>query len=133
MPNMEVGTVGAAELGADGLVYATRAAAVGCVVALIALGLAWELWLAPTGSRSLSIKVLPLVLPLPGLLKMRLYTYRWLSLLVWLYFAEGMVRATSESGAVQTLAWAEAALALLLFGACAMHVWWRLRRARRVA
>ena len=38
--------------------------------------------------------MLPLVLPLAGLLKHRLYTYRWVSLLVWLYFAEGIVRAT---------------------------------------
>jgi uncharacterized membrane protein len=41
--------------------------------------------------------VLPLLLPLPGLLKNRMYTYRWLSLLVWLYFAEGVVRATSDA------------------------------------
>src|ERR1700754_2276916 len=76
----------------------TRGVAVACVAALIVLGLAWELWLAPTGSGTLALKVLPLLLPLPGLLKNRMYTYRWLSLLLWLYFAEGVVRATSEHG-----------------------------------
>jgi hypothetical protein len=41
-----------------------------------------------------------------------LYTYRWLSLLVWLYFTEGVVRATSETGLSQALAAAEMALCL---------------------
>jgi hypothetical protein len=40
--------------------------------------------------------VLPLALCVPGLLRHRMYTYRWLSLLVWLYVTEGVVRATSE-------------------------------------
>ena len=35
-------------------------AVLGSVYALIALGLAWELWLAPTGNRTWAIKVLPL-------------------------------------------------------------------------
>jgi uncharacterized membrane protein len=100
---------------------------------LIALGLAWELWLAPTGSGTLALKVLPLVLCLLGLLRHRLYTYRWLSLLVWLYFMEGVVRATSESGLSQALAIAEIALTLLLFTACTMYIRWRLRRGEALA
>ena len=107
----------------------TRSAAVASVVALIVLGLAWELWLAPTGRGTLALKVLPLLLPLPGLLKNRMYTYRWLSLLVWLYFAEGAVRATSERGTGALLATIEIVLCLLLFAACAAHVRWRLRSA----
>jgi uncharacterized membrane protein len=108
----------------------TRAVAVGSVLALIALGLAWELWLAPTGNRTLAIKVLPLLLPLPGLLHNRMYTYRWVSLLVWLYFAEGVVRATSDRGPGVWLAGIQVLLCLLLFAACAAHVRWRLRRPR---
>jgi len=108
----------------------TRCAAVASLVALIVLGLAWELWLAPTGRGTLALKVLPLLLPLPGLLKNRMYTYRWLSLLVWLYFAEGAVRATSERGTGALLATIEIVLCLLLFGACAAHVRWRLRHAK---
>jgi uncharacterized membrane protein len=107
----------------------TRAAAVGCALALIALGLAWELWLAPTGRGTLALKVLPLAFPVAGLLKMRMYTYRWVSLLAWLYFAEGMVRVTSDHGRNVPLAAVEALLALTLFGACAWHVRCRLRRA----
>ena len=108
----------------------TRSVAVACVAALIALGLAWELWLAPTGRGTLALKVLPLLLPLPGLLKNRMYTYRWLSLLVWIYFAEGVVRATSERGTGALLATIETVLCLVLFAACAAHVRWRLRNAK---
>lgn len=111
----------------------TRAAAVASVLALIALGLAWELWLAPTGRGTLALKVLPLALPLAGLLKMRLYTYRWVSLLAWLYFAEGVVRTTSDRGPSVPLAATEALLSLALFTACAAHVRYRLRHAKRVS
>ena len=106
----------------------TRAVAVGALLGLIALGLAWELWLAPTGQRTLAIKVLPLVIPLAGLLKHRLYTYRWVSLLVWLYFTEGVVRGWGgRPGVEPLLAWGQVVLCLLLFTACAAHVRWRLR------
>ena len=100
----------------------SRALAVFCVLALIVLGLAWELWLAPTGRGTLALKVLPLALAVTGLLKLRLYTYRWLSLLVWLYFTEGVVRATTERGIGMTLALTEVVLSVLLFAACGWHV-----------
>ena len=80
---------------ADAVVRGTRAAAVALILALVALGLAWELWLAPTGSRSLALKVLPLAVPLAGVLKLRLASYRALSLLVWVYVCEGALRAAS--------------------------------------
>ncbi len=111
----------------------TRAVAVGSVIALIALGLAWELWLAPTGNRTLALKVVPLLFPLAGLLRNRMYTYRWLSLMVWLYFTEGIVRATSDRGAGVWLGAIEVLLCLLLFAACAAHVRWRLRHAKAAA
>ncbi|MFA6262696.1 MAG: DUF2069 domain-containing protein, partial [Bacteroidia bacterium] len=99
----------------DPTVQATHAIALALLIGLIALGLAWELWLAPTGSGTLAIKVLPLVLCVFGLLRHRMYTFRWLSLLLWLYFAEGVVRATSERGPGRGLAVAEIVLCLLLF------------------
>lgn len=107
----------------------TRAAAVASVLGLIVLGLAWELWLAPTGHRTLAIKVLPLAIPLAGLLKNRMYTYRWVSLMVWIYFTEGVVRSASDRGTSALLAAVEVLLCLSLFTACAMHVRWRLRHA----
>jgi uncharacterized membrane protein len=111
----------------------SRLVAVGALLALVMLGLAWELWLAPTGSGTLAAKVLPLTLALPGLLALRLYTYRWLSLLVWLYVAEGLVRATSGGGITAALAWAEVGLGVALFTACALHVRWRLAHSTPAA
>ena len=115
----------------DPTVRWTRRIALGSVIGLIALGLAWELWLAPTGSGTWAIKVLPLLLPLPGLWRARLYTYRWLSLLVWLYFTEGVVRAYSDRGLSAGLAAVQVLLCLLLFVACAVHVRWRLHKAAK--
>ncbi|WP_375140199.1 DUF2069 domain-containing protein [Azohydromonas aeria] len=114
------------------MVRRTRDLAVACLVLLILLGLAWELWLAPTGSGTLALKVLPLFVPLAGLLRRRMYTYRWVSLLVWIYFAEGVVRATSEPPPGAWLAMIEILLCLVLFAACATHVRWRLKNARAV-
>jgi uncharacterized membrane protein len=105
----------------------TRAVAVASLLGLIVLGLAWEIWLAPTGHKTWAVKVLPLAFPLAGLLKNRMYTYRWVSLLVWLYFTEGVVRATSDHGVSALLALGEVLLCLALFTACAAHVRWRLR------
>ncbi|MFT4266621.1 MAG: DUF2069 domain-containing protein [Xenophilus sp.] len=115
-------------------VAATRRLAVACLLGLVALGLAWELWLAPLrpGGSWLALKVLPLTLPLAGLLKNRMYTYRGLSLLVWLYFTEGVVRAWSDAAAAsRMLAWVEILLCLGLFTACVLHVRLRLRSAAR--
>ena len=122
-----------AALAPTATVRRTRALAVAATLALIALGLAWELWLAPTGRGTLALKVLPLLLPLPGLLRMRLYTYRWLSLGVWLYVAEGAVRASSDQGVSATLAAAEVVIALVLFTACCLHIRARLRAGAALA
>jgi uncharacterized membrane protein len=111
----------------------TRTAVLCSVVSLIVLGLAWELWLAPTGSGTLAIKVLPLLLPLPGLWRYRLYTYRWLSLLIWLYVGEGLVRSTSESGLSMGLATIEVILGTVVFIGCVMHVRSRLQGKRLTA
>jgi uncharacterized membrane protein len=117
------------------LVSRTRALAVTSLIGLILLGLAWELWLAPLrpGGSWLVLKVLPLTLPLAGLLKNRMYTYRWLSLLVWLYFTEGVVRATSDQGLSAVLAGIQVLLCVALFVACALHVRIRLKAAGKDA
>ena len=107
-------------------VRAMRVLALASLIGLIVLGLAWELWLAPTGSGTLALKVLPLVLCVLGLWRHRMYTYRWLSLLVWLYFIEGVVRATTERGLSMALAVAEVALCLALFVVSALYIRSRL-------
>jgi len=91
---------------------------------LIVLGVLWEMVLAPIrpGGSLLALKVLPLILPLAGVMKNRMYTYRWLSLLVWLYFTEGVVRAWSDKPPSNYLAMIEVVLCLVLFAACSLHV-----------
>jgi len=105
--------------GAAGL----RAAASATLVAMIALCLAWELWLAPLrpGGSYLALKALPLVLPLMGIVSGRRRTYQWSSMLVLAYFAEGVVRAWSESGLSQMLAGAEIALSVIFFAAAVAY------------
>jgi uncharacterized membrane protein len=113
----------------------TRWLAVGSLLGLTLLGLAWELFLAPIrpGGSLLALKVLPLCIPLAGLLKNRMYTYRWVSLLVWLYFTEGVVRAYGDKAPSNYLAMVEVLLCLTLFAACALHVRLRLRNAKEAA
>lgn len=95
--------------------------AVALLLALIALGLATELWLAPLrpGGSWLVLKVVPLLLALRGMLAERRYTFQWMSLFVWIYVAAGVVRAMGDTGVPAWLGGAESVLALMLFGACA--------------
>jgi len=113
----------------------TRWLAVGSLLGLIVLSLVWELWAAPLrpGGSLLALKALPLCVPLAGLLKNRMYTYRWVSLLVWLYFTEGVVRAWGDRAPGNWLALLEVVLCLALFSACAFHVRLRLKSARDAA
>jgi uncharacterized membrane protein len=112
----------------DVVLLRTRAVALASLLALIALGLAWELWLAPTGGRTWALKVLPLAFAVVGLAQFRMVTHRWLSLALWLYVAEGLVRGVTERGPSMTLAWLQVLLCLVLFAACSTHVRWRLRK-----
>lgn len=108
---------------------AARLAATASLLALMALCLAWELWLAPLrpGGSLIALKALPLALPLAGIAAGRRYTYQWASMLILAYFAEGVVRAWSERGAAQALAAAEVALSLVFFAAAVAYA--RLTRA----
>jgi uncharacterized membrane protein len=114
----------------DRITQSTRAVAVLATLALIVLCTGWELVWARLGHGSLVLKSLPLVLALPGLMRHRMHTYRWLSLAVWLYVAEGAVRL-ADPAPVRLLAALELALALALFAACATQVRWRLSVAQR--
>ena len=113
-------------------VRTARALALAGLLGLIVLCLAWELWLAPTGRGTLALKVLPLAFCVAGLLRHRMYTFRWLSLLIWLYVLEGLVRATSDAGLGATLAVLEIALSLLIFVVSGFYIRRRLRAAMQV-
>ena len=105
---------------------ATRAAAVACVLALALLALAWELWLAPLRPGGSWVA-------LNGLWRYRLYPYRWVSLFLWLYVTEGVVRATTEGAPARWLALGEVLLCLGLFAACVLHIRARLKAGRLAA
>ncbi|MBI2306019.1 MAG: DUF2069 domain-containing protein [Rhodocyclales bacterium] len=94
------------------------------LIALIFLGIAWELRLAPLrpGGSALVFKVLPLLAPLFGILHGKRYTYKWSSLLILVYFAEGLVRGTTEAPPARWLAIAEIALAATFFAAAVTYV-----------
>ena len=100
-----------------------RLVAAGSLAALVALCLAWELWLAPLrpGGSLLALKAAPLALPIPGILNGRRYTYQWSAMLVLAYFGEGVTRAWSERGASQALAGAEIALSVVFFVAAVAY------------
>ncbi|MBV8468757.1 MAG: DUF2069 domain-containing protein [Burkholderiaceae bacterium] len=117
---------------ADRVTAASRALAVCSALALIALCAGWELHWARIGHGTLVLKALPLACALPGLVRHRLHTYRWVSLVVWLYVAEGSVRI-GDPMPVPVLSTIEIILALALFAACATQVRWRLSQARRRA
>jgi uncharacterized membrane protein len=104
-------------------------AACACLIALIMLCLAWELVLAPVkpGGSWLVLKVLPLLVPLFGVLRAKRYTMQWTTLLIWLYAAEGAVRAWSDSGRSAQLGVIELALSLGYFAAVVAF----LRASRR--
>lgn len=113
-----------------GQIAALRALTLGSLLGLIVLGVCWELWLAPLRGGSggaLALKVIPLTLAIAGLLKHKLYTFRWLSLLVWLYFTEGVVRASGDHGWSQALALVETLLSVVLFAATTYYVRLRLK------
>jgi uncharacterized membrane protein len=114
-------------------------AAIASLLALIILGTAWELWLAPLrpGGSWLVLKVLPLLLPLRGILKRDLYTMQWSSMMILLYFIEGIVRATSitglDHGLAPTLAWIEVALVCVFFFSALLYLRPYKRAAKRLA
>lgn len=101
-----------------------RYAAVCALLLLLAGGLAWELWLAPlrAGGSWLALKVLPLCLPLSGLLHGRVYTFQYTSLLVLPYFAEAAVRLFDADVLSRWCAGFCLAASLCLFFACLAYV-----------
>jgi uncharacterized membrane protein len=85
------------------------------VAGLLVLGLIWEMWGAPLrpGGSWLVLKVIFLIVPIRGIIKRELYTMQWTSMLVLLYFTEGIVRATTDAGASQWWAFVEIVLSVM--------------------
>ena len=91
--------------------------AIGSLIGLIALCLAWETVLAPLrpGGSWMMLKSVPLLIPLFGILRGKRYTYQWASMFVLFYFSEGVVRAWSDCGLSASLALAEVVLSVGFF------------------
>lgn len=98
--------------------------AVSSLFALIFLCVAWELFLAPVrpGGSWLVLKAVPLLVPVFGVLHGKRYTFQWTTLLVWLYFAEGVVRAWTDHGLSARLAAVEIALVLVYFASAVAYL-----------
>lgn len=92
------------------------------LLALIALCVLWEGWLAPLrpGGSWMMLKALPLLPAVFGILRGKRYTYQWMSMLTMLYLTEGVLRA-SDPGLTGVLAIAEAVLAVVLFMATMLY------------
>ncbi|MDO8652283.1 MAG: DUF2069 domain-containing protein [Undibacterium sp.] len=88
------------------------------LIALITLLILWEMILAPLrpGGSWMVIKVIPLLFPLRGILKRQIYTMQWSSMLILLYFTEGVVRAGSDKLPLSSmLAWVEIIFSVIFF------------------
>jgi uncharacterized membrane protein len=94
-----------------------RITALACLYSLLLLCIAWELWLAPLrpGGSWLALKILPLLWITPGLTRGRIYSYRASTMLILVYFIEGVVRAWSDGGMSAKLAVAEIVLSAVFF------------------
>ena len=67
------------------------------VTLMILFGFLWEIKLYPLRDGSLLwLKVLPLIPLLPGLFQGRLRSLQWLTLIIWFFITEAIVRVTSD-------------------------------------
>jgi len=109
-----------------------QAAASTALVALIFLCLLWESVISPIrpGGSLLMIKALPLLAPLFGVLRGKVYTYQWAPLLVLAYLSEGVVRAWAERGSSRGLAIAEIVLSMTFVALASTYVKAASRPAR---
>jgi uncharacterized membrane protein len=93
------------------------------LIVLISLCITWETILAPLrpGGSWLMLKVLPLLLPLFGILRGKRYTFQWSSMLILVYFTEGVVRTWSDSPPSSWLASIEIALSCAFYFAAIFY------------
>lgn len=112
-----------------------RYGAIASLVGLIVLCLVWELGLAPLrpGGSLLVLKVLPLLLPLRGVLKGSVYTLQWASMLILLYFMEGVVRAYSDPSPLSAMLGGVEVVLSLVFYLCAILYVMPAKKAAKAA
>ena len=110
--------------------------AIASLIWLIGWLVAWEIWVAPLhpGGSLLALKALPLLVPLRGVVKRDLYTLQWSSMVILIYFAEGAVRAWSDTSEVsRMMALGEAALVCVYFACALLYLRPYKKAAQRMA
>ena len=87
------------------------------LICLIILNLLWEIFYNPLQENGsmMVLKSLILLIPLSGILKKNLYTYQWSSMLILLFFIEGVVRFYSEDELSQMMALFQIILTIIFF------------------
>ena len=97
--------------------------------------LAWYGWRFPSptlGQWLTAIFVLPLLAPLPGLLRGKPYTHAWTSLLSLVYILLGMTEALANPGE-RSYALAALLASLALFSGCVLYVRFDQRERKSAA
>jgi uncharacterized membrane protein len=110
--------------------------AIGSLVLLILWLVAWETVVAPLhpGGSWLALKAVPLLIPLGGVIKRDIYTLQWTSMVILLYFTEGVVRAWSDRTPLsQLMAWGEIALVCIYFVCALLYLRPYKQAAKRIA
>ena len=112
---------------------------IGAIVSLaVLIGwlVAWEMFVAPLkpGGSVLALKAIPLLIPLRGVIKRDIYTLQWSSMVILLYFTEGVVRAWSDTVPVsQFMAWGEIVLVCVYFACALLYLRPYKKAAKRIA
>jgi uncharacterized membrane protein len=110
--------------------------AIGSLVLLIVWLVAWETVVAPLhpGGSWLALKAVPLLIPLGGVIKRDIYTLQWTSMVILLYFTEGVVRAWSDRLPLsQLMAWGEIAFVCIYFVCALLYLRPYKQAAKRIA
>ncbi|RZA33704.1 MAG: DUF2069 domain-containing protein [Lysobacteraceae bacterium] len=113
-----------------------HAGAIASLIWLIGWLVAWEVFVAPLhpGGSLLALKALPLLLPLRGVIKRDLYTLQWSSMVILIYFAEGVVRAWADtSQASRAMALGEIVLVFVYYACALLFLHPYKREAKRLA
>ena len=111
-----------------------RGLALFALIALLLLIPTWMLWLSPRadGAPDLvitAVLMLPLLLPLPGMLRGRPYAFAWSGFIALLYFIHGLTEAWAVADS-RLPASIETALACLLFVSATLFARWRGREIK---
>lgn len=110
--------------------------AVGSLGLLIVWCVLWEMVIAPLkpGGSWLVLKAAPLLLPLYGVWKRDIYTLQWTSMMILMYFTEGIVRGWSDADRESAwLGWGEAIIVCVYFACALLYLRPYKRAAKKLA